>query len=264
MLMKVFSQTDVRRHLMRQYIFILFLFISSARISGQGNFNCHKYYSPYNKPDVLPFADNIFFTQDYYDNFLYYHSLSDSLNNIKSDSSNFFLIVDTSKIVTIEESFSKADTFGKFIEYPKSISWYENGKYKQIERNTNVNATFCAYNVKILNNQNYNQNILLVAGTGLRLIQEFLDSNGNWKSIEEVTSLDCGMDSGWFTIKPGQEVITRIHAYRGDYKTLLRVKLFVGNAKVIYSEPFSGSINSKLLQPPQNIIQIDGINYEFK
>ena len=231
---------------MRRSIFILFLLTSFARLNGQDNVNSRKYYSPYFKPDVLPFADNISFGQDYYDNFVYYHIAGDSLNFIKNDSTNFNLKVDTTIIVEIEESYTKANSFGRFIEYPKSITWYENDKYKQIERNNDIKVTFCAYNVKIINKQNYKQNILMVAGTGLRLIQEFLDSTGNWKSIEELTSLGCGMDSGWLTIKPGQEVLTRIYVYKGDYKTLLRAKLYVSNEKVIYSEPFSGSINSKM------------------
>lgn len=76
----------------------------------------------------------------------------------------------------------------------------------------------------------------------LVLLQEALCPDGKWMPIEYNYKVMCGNSYYTYWIPANHFLLTRIPAYEGDYKTLLRIKLQSG-MKVYYSKPYSGSIN---------------------
>lgn len=76
----------------------------------------------------------------------------------------------------------------------------------------------------------------------LFMIQEAIDSTGKWKPIEVMQERGCGNGYGQVDLHPDDVAMTKILKYKGNYKTLLRVKL-LNDTCVVYSQPFTGSVN---------------------
>jgi hypothetical protein len=77
------------------------------------------------------------------------------------------------------------------------------------------------------------------------LIQEALDVDGKWKPIELIYKPPPTAplrDYGYSTLKPGQMLVSSIYQYKGNLKTLLRVKIIL-DGKEYFSSPFNGSID---------------------
>lgn len=73
-------------------------------------------------------------------------------------------------------------------------------------------------------------------------IQEALDRDGIWKPIEWWEFPRCGNSYEVFDLAPGELIVTRVYRYTGSFATLLRVKVYTGNA-VLASAPFPGRID---------------------
>lgn len=76
----------------------------------------------------------------------------------------------------------------------------------------------------------------------LNVIQEALDKEGKWAPIEALPASNTVIPLTVHTLKRGQFIVSVIFKYRGDFPTLLRLKLTSGD-KIYYSNPFKGSIN---------------------
>lgn len=100
----------------------------------------------------------------------------------------------------------------------------------------------------------------------LFIVQEAIDTFGNWRPIEQWNQNYFGANYSNITLDPKQVAIAKIYKYSGDFKTLLRIKLRTGD-KVIYSEPFEGSINTAQFglidKMAKNILSHDGNNSEL-
>ncbi len=77
----------------------------------------------------------------------------------------------------------------------------------------------------------------------LVLVQEALDTNGNWTPIEYFFHSDCAMSFEEIELFENQCVLGFVAKYSGNYKTELRIKLKF-DEQIIYSNTFNGSINT--------------------
>ncbi len=117
--------------------------------------------------------------------------------------------------------------------------YYLNAQTEEERKNENL---FCkAYPVFVVNKGDSTQYIEALY-QGLVLLQEALSPDGKWMPIEYSAYDMCGNSYFNYWIPANHFVLTRIPAYRGAYKTLLRIKLKSAR-RVYYSKPYSGSIN---------------------
>lgn len=116
---------------------------------------------------------------------------------------------------------------------------YLNTQTEAERQNENM---FCkAYPVFVVNKGDSTQYIEALY-QGLVLLQEALSPDGKWMPIEYSAYDMCGNSYFNYCIPANHFVLTRIPAYKGAYKTLLRIKLKSAR-RVYYSKPYSGSIN---------------------
>lgn len=76
------------------------------------------------------------------------------------------------------------------------------------------------------------------SGTYIPLTIEAIDSNGKWKSIQEIHKSMCGVGESSIILPPNECVITLAPIFNGNYKTKMR--FLIGNNQ---SKSFSGRIN---------------------
>jgi hypothetical protein len=87
--------------------------------------------------------------------------------------------------------------------------------------------------------------IIIANGRRIELILEAIDSNENWRPIQEDYISFCGNSYLMSTILPPHEfALTLTPVFRGDYSTQLRLKLGSN-----YSKPFHGKINYRQFEP---------------
>lgn len=93
----------------------------------------------------------------------------------------------------------------------------------------------------------------------LMMIQEALDSNGNWRPIEVWYHSDCGNSyMGSPDLEPRKYFTFYVPKYKGSFKTKLRLKLKIGKS-IFYSSTFDGSLD------PGQFNQMDvSAKYDFK
>lgn len=79
-------------------------------------------------------------------------------------------------------------------------------------------------------------------------LQEALDSNGVWRPIETRTSDFCGVGHWGVKIHPGEFFVFLMGKYKGDFRTLLRVRIKSGDT-IYTSDPFEGVIYYTQMTP---------------
>lgn len=93
----------------------------------------------------------------------------------------------------------------------------------------------------------------------LIMIREALNEKGSWTPIEYWVYSGCG--NSYFNpleLKSGNAVKIPMQKYSGDFNTQIRLK-FKNRGQIIYSDPYSGSINKSLFQKETN--EVHGILY---
>jgi len=244
---------------MRVWLTILSLLLSSAFVFCQPsliNFpdsfkTSSRYYSPNNKPYTKsPFwgivslgqpFDSLRTLPERFSTYEYNRERVQAVNN--STEKSLLLIVDTSQSIDCYEYISWVANEKQF--YPDSqVRFIERGIPGSINSKDNGQILFKGFPVYILNasdtlirlrHRKYN----------IPLIQEALDTDGQWKEIEFIFKYSPGIrvsNAGLSVLKPGQMLVTSLYQYKGDFQTLLRAKIVV-EGEVITSAPFKGSIN---------------------
>lgn len=95
----------------------------------------------------------------------------------------------------------------------------------------------------------------------LCLIQEALNTKGEWKPIEFFTYSSCGFGQHNIFLNENEQVRIVVRKYTGDIKTKLRLKLLTENG-VIYSSEFDGHINKGQFKIPKFVTK-DKTYYSF-
>lgn len=162
----------------------------------------------------------------------------------QSNLESVVILVDTQQNVDVDEYIFWIEKDKKY--YPEAkVGYFEDGKHKFFDAKKTGQVAFSGFPVYIIN----------LTDTSVRvrhrkysvpLIQEALDTDGKWKPIETLYKLPDGVVVtnyyGLTVLKPGEMIVSGIYNYRGEYKTILRVKIII-NGKSYYSIPFQGSIN---------------------
>ncbi len=170
------------------------------------------------------------------------------------------LNIDTSQEIDLSESFSKSEKDYNLYSTPRQIKVVsENGQIKLIKCNKDTSFDFKAMPVTI-SNLTESPKSIFIKEYAIEITQEAKDRNGRWKPIELTRNFMCAMGFHWMPLKPNEQILTLVYKYRGNYKTILRLKLKSGD-KIIYSKPFSGSINYSQFDIDK-IHYIDWLPYE--
>lgn len=185
---------------------------------------------------------------------------SEDTNRIIEDGKSLTISIDTSQEIDRRESFLKSS---------KDYNWYNTPrKFKTVSTSGEIKTFVCdrdseflfkAYPVAVSNFTNFNKSVY-IKEFGVEIIQEAMDKYGDWKPVEISMVFMCGMGFYWKDLEPGEQIITTVWKYKGDYKTMLRLKLVSGN-KIVYSKPFRGSINYTQFDL-KKIHYIDWLPYE--
>lgn len=92
--------------------------------------------------------------------------------------------------------------------------------------------------------------LVFTEGVGIKLRQEALDEDGNWKPIEyRLLEIFDDIGSSVVLLYPNHFLLAGVRKYQGNFLTKLRVKFEIGG-KIIYSKPFIGTINKAQFQIP--------------
>lgn len=224
------------------------------------------YFSPVLPYSTIPRVCGLKRIDEPYDSLKYieppllYPEEEDTTKSIEENNKWLTLLVDTSQEIDISERFTESTKDYNWHSTPRKFKTISgSGKVKTILCNKDTELVFKGYPVSIGNYSNYGKSIF-IKEFGIEIVQEAKDKAGNWKPIEISMVFMCGM--GFYTkvLKPGEEIITSVFKYKGNYKTLLRLKLISRN-HIIYSKPFRGSINYAQFDL-QKIHYIDWIPYE--
>jgi hypothetical protein len=100
--------------------------------------------------------------------------------------------------------------------------------------------SFKSYPVTIVND--HDDTINIGYGDHIPVIMEALDTNGQWKPIEEQFVYMCGTGLNRIILPPGNIVVTYAFVYKGNYRTKLRLRYVTGKPEAVSNE-FYGSIN---------------------
>lgn len=244
-------------------LLIFFAMTSHTLCDGQVSFvnfpdsfktSC-KHYSPIHKPVSKSAMWGIISIGQPYDSLILWPStpvydpnkfvLDKYKDSIKP---SFVIIVDTSQDLDCYEYFFWIEKDKKY--YPdQEIGYIENEQQRQFNAKTTNQAIFKGYPVYLVN----------LSDTTIRirhrkyqvpLVQEALDTDGLWKPIETLFSLPPGVKvtnySGISPLKSGEMMVSSIYNYKGQFQTMLRVKIMIEKTPY-YSQPFKGSINHSQL-----------------
>ncbi len=88
--------------------------------------------------------------------------------------------------------------------------------------------------------------------SGFKIIQEALDSSGNWRPIQYWHWNWCGNAYMCLSLQPNHYALTRTTKFTGKYKTKLRLKLRYFN-RSFYSNEFDGTINYSQFKFPEKL-----------
>jgi hypothetical protein len=182
-----------------------------------------------------------------YKKFNYYSESSNELieykNKCNYPNSGFTIYIDTVNELTIE--------YGDIIPFLPLYDINEKNSTKkfedslrlkiEIENIENYKKYVKAIPIYIVNH--LKKSILISEQDGeLFLIQEALDKNGVWQPIEFYSYSSCGNSFGEYVLRSNYYLMTTVYKYKGNFETLLRIKIASGNF-ITYSKPFKGSIN---------------------
>lgn len=133
--------------------------------------------------------------------------------------------------------------FKIYIDTSKEIPMINNSYevWNSSDKTKNHSQKIISYPVYIINTSS-NEVKLNVQDGELMMIQEALDKKGEWQPIEYHLFASCS--ENYFDIDvPSQYcVMTKVAKYKGNFKTLLRIKL-LNQDQVYFSCAFKGSIN---------------------
>ncbi|RXK57768.1 hypothetical protein ESA94_19810 [Lacibacter luteus] len=210
-----------------------------------------KYYSPVNKPISKSAMWGVISIGQPYDSLILWPSIplyypNESLLSKLRDSihSNFIIIVDTVQNLDCYEYFFWIKNDKKY--YPeRRVGYIEKDRYTTMDAKNTNQAIFKGYSVYLINlsdtavtirHRKYN----------VPIVQEAIDSTGSWKPIETLFSpLQISVPANYYGVtplKPGEILVSSIYNYKGDFQTLLRVKITI-NGTTYHSKSFQGSIN---------------------
>ena len=232
------------------------------------------FFSPYVKFDVSPSVIGVINFNDPYDSVQSYTTgrylwttehiseLPDSLERIYTSQKGLQILVDTTQEIRQEQYFNESFDYDSLIASPRYVKLLDQkGRTKVILCKHNMTIGLTAMPVYIVNSSKDTLHILDRDFT-VDLVQEVLDRNGNWKEIEQYWTGACGMAWGWKNLHPKEMLVTSVLKYKGDFKTLARLRL--DNGQLIYSQPYSISINSDLLSVKVQTTVMDGNLFELK
>jgi hypothetical protein len=149
----------------------------------------------------------------------------DTLHEVSADSYPHIPLPFFESLYPIGSPERKIDSLENELHYPRK----ESSVYFKAFPVFIVNVT--SGNVLV---NNYDQSLFIT--------QEALDSSGTWRSITLEGDYSCGNGFGRIILQPNFVLMTKVLIYKGNYSTLMRVKMENGYS-VIYSKPFCGSIN---------------------
>ncbi|NOS85954.1 MAG: hypothetical protein HOP31_12500 [Ignavibacteria bacterium] len=163
-------------------------------------------------------------------------------------SSRFFLAETDDEIIRNDTSFLKVEAFPDIKITVKQYAF----------RNTNNPESKYTSGIKVVL-KNYSNDTLMFGGQdgSAKMIQEALHPNGKWQAVEYWQNSSCGNSFVMMYFPPGSKIELGAYKYSGTYKTKLRFKLFIFNEdsknrkyskKIVYSEPFEGSVNYSQFQ----------------
>lgn len=163
-------------------------------------------------------------------------------------SPGYYLAETDSEIITNDTFFLRIEPF------PDSKTIIKQYSY----RNTNNPESKFTSGMKVVL-KNYSNDTLMFGGQdgSVKMIQEALNPNGKWQAVEYWQNSWCGNSFVMIYFLPGSKMEFGAYKYSGTYKTKLRFKLLIFNQnsinrkyskKLIYSEPFEGSVNYSQFQ----------------
>jgi hypothetical protein len=258
------------------FLILPFLIFSFSAAFSQGKISINYpdsikkskiYFSPYAKYSNIPSVNGIVKIGGNYDSLLNYERSDfdnfeddDSIGTLLEKQKGLKLIVDTAQEIDQQEYFIKSDKDYGLYSSPKYITYMNStNKKTKFRCNRDTIITFKAYPVYVVN-ITQRQKAIYLKSSYIEITQEAIDKDGKWQPIEQTKTFNCGVGFGWRGLKANEYLVTSIYKYKGDYKTLLRIKLVNGRS-IYYSEPFRGSINYSQMNK-NKIRYIDGLPYE--
>ena len=159
---------------------------------------------------------------------------------------------------SIEIRVDNSSTFDITRPSKKVIAFDTEGiMYDSVIRDT---QSVSCYPLYILNNSD-STTALECHESRIVLVQEALDSNNSWKSIEYFHFSGCGSSFNKIPINGKSSIFTTIYKYEGNFKTKLRVKV-LSNRKKYLSNEYESTINYSQLSN-SNKGRLDYSNLEF-
>ena len=164
------------------------------------------------------------------------------------------------KKATIPFAYNKI--YDPFLNEDSTItkSVYEKGKHNKIKITvldtvvTSINVASRKKNEKytqglpviIENTAKLRSKHLLLHRGGALIIQEVLNTKGKWIPIEHKTKEKIG--NYYYLLLPKKYIYTKVPKYKGTEKTKFRVKLFLDEETVVYSNEYEGNIQKWMLR----------------
>lgn len=189
---------------------------------------------------------NLLDTTSYYEFFIDGDYLSDTEYNSVKNRKGLLIYVDTTREVSVDLNERAIPPFPSFFlsdgnrsktqKLIDSVSFV--AKLEAWKANRMLVKGFAVY---IYNPTN--DTVRLEEQDGrIMIIQEALDTNGQWKPIEVWQFNTCGNSYAGVILQPNYYLMIKTIKYKGTYETLLRLKMMNKN-EIVYSKPFRGSIN---------------------
>lgn len=216
------------------------------------------YYSPWHLTRPINFINTIQKTGNKadllntirdYEYFIDDHNFSDTTNKSITNRKGLSIFVDTTREVSV--NIDQWEYPPLFLDYPDEDESPPKSRTQKIIDSVNFAVRIALWEEKkrlvrgfpvyIFNPTKSSVKLEEQSGR-VMMIQEALDSNGQWKPIEYWQFSDCGNSYGGVALRPDYYLMTKIVKYKGTYETLLRLKL-INHDEIIYSKPFKGSIN---------------------
>lgn len=216
------------------------------------------YYSPFQISTPINFIKTIqkfgskadlLDTINDYEYFIDDHNLSDTTNKSVTNRKGISIFVDTTREVSVDLDEWGIPPF--FLDFPPDDEEHPKSKTQKLIDSVNfavrrelwmTNKTLVRGFPVYIYNPTKNPLRIEEQDGRIMMIQEALDSNGQWRPIEAWQFSDCGNSYGGVVLRPDYYIMIKIVKYKGSYETLLRLKM-INKDEIIYSKPFRGSIN---------------------
>lgn len=181
-----------------------------------------------------------------YRKFNYYSESSSDLverkNNSKKKYYGFSIFVDTTREISMEKPSDYFPFIPPDIEY-KSFKEDSSALRYAIEFELwKTNKTYVKALPVYMVNQTKKSLFISEQDAQLILIQEAKNKHGKWQPIEYFRFSSCGNSYGDYILRPNYYLMTKVYKYKGEFETLLRIKM-ISDTNTVYSKPFKGSVN---------------------